>query len=254
MNVIIIEDELPAFTRLKKLLEEHVPNAKLLAHHDSVLGSKKWLEENEQPDVVFMDIHLADGSAFDLLEQTTIESPIIFTTAYDQYAIDAFKANSIGYLLKPIKADELTDTLEKLDGFKQLFNPSQKETQELLEAIVPATYKKRFLIRFGDNIKTLSTKEIAYFYSENKATFAKTFEGRTYPIDQNLDRLEQLLDPEHFFRLNRQYIIAMDAIHEMKTYSKSRVLVKLMPESKEPPLVSSERSSIFKKWLDGELS
>lgn len=253
MNVIIIEDEQPAFTRLKKLLEEHVQGSNLLAHLDSVVGSKKWFEENDQPDVVFMDIHLADGSAFDLLEQTQIEAPVIFTTAYDQYAIDAFKANSIGYLLKPIKADELKETLNKLNSFKQLFNPAQKETQELLEAIMPASYKKRFLIRFGDNIKTLSTKEIAYFFSENKSTFAKTLEGRTYPMDQNLDKLEQVLDPEDFFRLNRQYIISMDAIAEMKAYSKSRVLVKLNPESKEPPLVSSERSSTFKKWLDGEL-
>lgn len=253
MNIVIIEDEQPAFKRLQKLLEKVLPDAEIVAHHDSVSTAKEWFEEHEPPAIVFMDIHLADGSAFDLLDDTKIDAPIIFTTAYDQYAIEAFKASGVGYLLKPIKEEELSQALDKLDEMKKLFSSPDEKQSELLEALKQPGFKKRFMIRFGDNIKTVPTTDIAYFFSENKGTFARTFEGRTYPIDHNLDSLEKMLDPEQFFRINRQYLICLEAIHEMKTYSKARVLVKLKPEVKDPPLVSSERSASFKMWLAGEL-
>lgn len=253
MKVVIIEDELPAYKRLVKLLGELLPEAEVVAHHDSVSTAKEWFDENESPEIVFMDIHLADGSAFDLLKQVKIEAPIIFTTAYDQYAIEAFKASGVGYLLKPIKSEDLEDALDKLSDLKKMFNTPDDKQAKLLEVLKQPEYKKRFMIRFGDNIKTIGIEDIAYFFSENKGTFAKMFEDRTYPIDNNLDALEQMLDPEKFFRINRQYIISLKAIKEMKTYSKARVLVKLQPEVKEPPLVSSERSAGFKLWLAGEL-
>lgn len=253
MKVVIVEDEQPAYKRLVKLLGELLPAAEVTAHHDSVSDARKWFEENEMPAIVFMDIHLADGSAFDLLKQVKIDAPIIFTTAYDQYAIEAFKASGVGYLLKPIKSEDLEDALDKLNDLKKIFSIAEDKQAKLLEALKQPEYKKRFMIRFGDNIKTISTEDIAYFFSENKGTFARMFEDRTYPIDNNLDALEQMLDPEKFFRINRQYIISLKAIKEMKTYSKARVLVKLQPEVKEPPLVSSERSAGFKLWLAGEL-
>lgn len=253
MKVVIIEDELPAYKRLVKLLGDLLPEAEVVAHHDSVSAAKQWFEANEPPAIVFMDIHLADGSAFDLLKQVKIDAPIVFTTAYDQYAIEAFKASGVGYLLKPIKSEELEDALDKLNDLKKIFNIQDDKQTKLLEALKQPEYKKRFMIRFGDNIKTISTDDIAYFFSENKGTFARMFEDRTYPIDNNLDALEQMLNPERFFRINRQYIISLKAIKEMKTYSKARVLVKLQPEVKEPPLVSSERSAGFKLWLAGEL-
>lgn len=249
MKLVIIEDEMPAFKRLSKLINELIPDVEVLAHLDSVADAGEWFSNNEHPDLVFMDIHLADGSAFDLLKETKINAPIIFTTAYDQYAIEAFKTASISYLLKPVKQEDLEQALEKLEEYKTLFKGPENV---LLEALAQPEYKKRFLIRFGDNIKTVSTDEIAYFFSENKGTFARTFEERTYPIDSNLDTLEKMLDPERFFRINRQYLICMDAINEMKTYSKARVLVKLRPETKEHPLVSSERSASFKQWLGGD--
>ena len=251
MRIVIIEDEQPAFNRLQKLVNECIPDAEVIAHLDSIAGCKKWFAENDMPDIVFLDIHLADGSAFDMLEQIKITAPIIFTTAYDQYAVDAFKTSGIGYLLKPIKTEELTDALDKLDNFKKAF--STEKQQAITQQFRNGNYKKRFLIRFGDVIKTISTDEIAYFYSENKGTFARTFEERTYPIDNNLDALDQILDPEHFFRINRQYIISMKSLAEMKSYSKARVVVKLKPEAKEAPIVSSERSSAFKLWLAGEV-
>lgn len=253
MRIVIIEDEQPAYKRLHKLVTDAVQDADIVAHLDSVTGAAEWFGQNEAPDIVFMDIHLADGSAFDLLKETQVNAPIIFTTAYDQYAIEAFKASGIGYLLKPIKAEELADALGKLAELKKMFNSGEGRQAQLLEAFKQPDYKKRFLVRFGDNIKTVATEDIAYFFSENKGTFARTFEERTYPIDSNLDTLEQVLDPERFYRINRQYIIAVDSIKEMKTYSKARVLVKLNPEVKDPPLVSSERSAGFKLWLAGEV-
>ncbi|MCB0697175.1 MAG: response regulator transcription factor, partial [Chitinophagaceae bacterium] len=191
--------------------------------------------------------------AFDLLKAIQIDAPVIFTTAYDQYAIEAFKVSGMGYLLKPIKAEELKDAMRKMEQMKRIFSIDPEKQNILLEALKQPEYKKRFMIRFGDNIKTIGTDDIAYFFSENKGTFARTFEERTYPVDNNLDALEQMLDPEKFFRINRQYIISLSSIREMKTYSKARVLVKLAPEVKEPPLVSSERSAGFKQWLAGEL-
>jgi DNA-binding LytR/AlgR family response regulator len=253
MNIVVIEDEMPAYTRLSKMIIENIPGANIIAHHDSVQGAAEWFGENAMPDVVFMDIHLADGSAFDLLKQVKISAPIIFTTAYDQYAMEAFKTASIGYLLKPVKKEELKEAMQKLSDFKKMFSSPAAEALVQNFNANPAEYKKRFVIRFGEHIKTLSVDDIAYCYSENKATFARTFEGRTYPMDHNLDSLETMLNPEDFFRINRQYLICLKAIDEMKTYSKARVIVTLKPPVKEQPVVSSERSAEFKQWLGGDL-
>lgn len=249
MKVLIIEDEMPAFNRLSKLIQEVVPVADILPQLDSVLAAQQWFARNPLPDAIFMDIHLADGSAFDLLESARLDCPIIFTTAYDQYAIDAFKVSSIDYLLKPVKREDLQKAFVKLRQFRHIFQEQvvRKLPEEKQE------FKKRFVIRFGEHIKTLNVEEIAYFYSENRATFARNHDGRNLPVDYNLDTLEGLLDPARFFRINRQYLISLDAIAEMKTYSKARVIVTLKPQAQEQPVVSSERSSHFKQWLAGEI-
>ncbi len=248
MNIVIIEDETPAYKRLAKLVEETMPGAEIAAHLDSVADAKIWFENHPMPGLIFMDVHLADGSAFDLLKLVKIDAPIIFTTAYDQYAIDAFKASSIDYLLKPLKKDDMRAALQKLDGFKKLF------TDEEANVAAPVSeYKTRFIIRFGEHIKTLMADEIAYCYSENKATLARTFEGRTFPMDHNLDALQGMLDPHLFFRINRQYLINLKAIEDMKAHTKARVIVTLRPAVKEPPVVSSERAADFKSWLGGEV-
>lgn len=249
MNIVVIEDETPAYNRLHKLIEETIPGGTIVAHHDSITSARDWFETNKSPDLVFMDIHLADGSAFDLLKLVKIESPIIFTTAYDQYAMNAFRVASIDYLVKPIKKDALKAAIDKLDDFRKIF----RQANEVLLNNISQDYKKRFVIRFGEHIKTLAVEDIAYCFSENKATFARTFEGRTYPMDHNLDSLESMLPPAEFFRINRQYIINLKAIDEMKAYSKARVIVTLKPAVKEIPVVSSERAADFKLWLAGEL-
>jgi len=247
MKVLIIEDELPAVKRLTKLIGEASPGTEIIANIDNVKAAKEWFVQNAAPDVVFLDIHLADGSGFDLLNSTNINCPVIFTTAHDDYAIEAFKSATIDYLLKPVKKEDLENAFKKIKQFSEIFNKagSLQESKTL--------YKKRFLIRFSDHIITLPVEDIAYCYSENKATFARTFEGRNYPMDNNLDSLEQMLDPQNFFRINRQYIINLKAIGEMKTYTKARVIVTLKPAIKEQPVVSSERAADFKQWLAGEL-
>lgn len=250
MNVVIIEDEMPAYRRLAKLIDETLPGTTIVAHHDSVADAHAWFSTNKSPDIVFMDVHLADGSAFDLLKIIKIDAPIIFTTAFDQYAIDAFKASSIDYLMKPIKKEELKSALDKLDEFKKLFN---EKSQALEQAFNAPEYKRRFVIRFGEHIKTLEADQIAYCYSENKGTMARTFEGRNYPMDHNLDALQGMLDPKTFFRLNRQYLINIKSIEDMKSHTKARVIVTLRPSVKEAPVVSSERAADFKKWLADDI-
>jgi DNA-binding LytR/AlgR family response regulator len=248
MKIVVFEDEAPAFKRLSKLIAEALPDALIVAHLDNVRAGREWLSSNPAPDVIFMDIHLADGDAFDLLEAGDITSPVIFTTAYDRYALEAFKTTAIDYLLKPIRKEDLDRALQKLSQFRPAGSASSSPTPE------PPSggYKKRFVIRYGEHIRTLATTEVAYFYSEHKATFAKTFEGRSYPVDYNLDALEDLLPQEDFFRINRQYIIQLKSIAEMKIFSKARVIVTLNPPAQEQPIVSSEKASRFKLWLAGE--
>jgi DNA-binding LytR/AlgR family response regulator len=249
MKVLIVEDELPAYNKLKKLVEDTFPAAVITGHLDSISSATAWFAVNPLPDVVLMDIHLADGSAFDLLRLVQVDCPVIFTTAYDEYAMEAFKTSGIDYLLKPVRQDDLKAAFQKLDKFRNFF----QATREIRAEANPQGYKKRFVIRFGEHIKTLSVEDIAYCFSENKATYARTFDGRSYPMDYNLDNLETMLDPQVFFRINRQYLINLKSIDEMKTYSKARVIISLKPAVKEQPVVSSERAAQFKLWLAGEL-
>lgn len=249
MNVVIIEDEHLAYERMAKLVKEIVPSSHIAARHDTVESARKWFVQNPVPDLVLLDVQLSDGTAFDLLKVVNINCPIIFTTAYDKYAIDAFAATSIDYLLKPIKKADLENAIKKLKKFQDIFHNAEPSSRQALPG---AEYKKRFVIRFGEHLKSLPVDEIAYCYSENKSTYARTYDGRILPLDNNLDALEEMLNPEDFFRINRQYIVSLKAISEMKTYSKARVIIKLNPPVKEMPVVSSERAADFKKWLAGE--
>lgn len=250
--VLILEDEEPAVKRLKKLLSETVEETEVVAVLDSISAAKEWLQENKQPDLMLVDIHLADGISFELFKQVEVTCPIIFTTAYDEYALQAFKLNSVDYLLKPVKKDELQQALNK---YKKL-NPKQAlNIDQLLQAVSQSPgdrYRQRFIIRYGEHIKTVETKDAAYFYTEARANFLITNDGKRYVIDFNLDQLEQMLNPDVFFRINRQFIISIGSIDEMTTWTKGRVMIKLKPASKIETIVSTERSPEFKKWLGGE--
>jgi two-component system, LytTR family, response regulator LytT len=255
MKILIIEDEEPSVKRLQKLLIEIIPNCIFVGSIESTSAAINWFNKNDLPDLIFSDIQLSDGTSFEIFKQINISCPIIFITAYDQYAIEAFKVNGIDYLLKPIKKDDLKKAIDK---YNKLFatKPAAIDINKLLEGINPSSpihYKQRFLVRYGEHIKTINIEEIAFFYTEDKINFITIKDGKRFIIDYNLDALEELLDPKKFFRINRQYIICITAIKEMLSYSKSRVLIKLQPEAKHENIVSTERSADFKIWLgDGK--
>jgi DNA-binding LytR/AlgR family response regulator len=250
MTVVIIEDEVDAYKRLQKLVRETF-EATEIVHLDSVQSAKQWFATRPAPHVLFLDINLGDGTGFDVLNTINIDCPYVFTTAYDEYAIEAFQTNSIAYLLKPVSRDDLKAVLKKISDFHRMFTTAA--SQELqLQADKPR-YKKRFIIRYGDHIKTLSVEEIAYCFSLNGVTNVRTFEGRTYMVDYKLEVLEDMLDPEVFFRINRKYLASLKAIEDMKTHTKGRIIITLRPPEKEQQVVSAERVTEFKQWLAGEL-
>ena len=254
MTILIIEDEEPAYKRLQKMLKELEPGHTLLDQIVSVSSAVKWFKENDAPDLIISDIQLSDGISFEIFKQVDIKCPVIFTTAYDQYAIEAFKVNSIDYLLKPVKKEELEKAVTKFKALTPATAAPAIDINKLLQSLQPAgtDYKKRFVVRYGEHIKTIDIEEVVYFYTEDKATFLCTKDARRFVVDFNLDTLDSMLDPKIFFRINRQYIISIHSIAEMFAYSKSRVLIKLNPPSKHETIVSTERSADFKHWLGDE--
>ena len=254
MRILIIEDEEPASRRLQKMLKEIDPEIEIAEKIVSVSSALNWWKENEKPDLVFSDIQLSDGLSFEIFRNIDTPCPVIFTTAFDQYAIEAFKVNSIDYLLKPIKKDELEKAIAKFKKIQGTPAAIPIDIDKLLQTLnKPAgNYKKRFVVRYGEHIKTINIEDVAYFYTEDKVNFLTTIEGRRFTVDFNLDSLETMLDPKAFFRINRQYIISIQSITEMFSYSKSRVLIKLNPAAKHETIVSTERSADFKLWLGDE--
>lgn len=250
MKVVIIEDEALAAERLEKMLADLDPEIHVAAKLGSVKESVKWLMANT-PDLLFLDIQLSDGLSFSIFDQISLNTPVIFTTAYDQYAIKAFELNSIYYLLKPIRRDELSQGLNK---YKSLKAAMGIDFAGLLAAIGNRTpeYRKRFLIQIGDKFRKIETDEIAYFYALDKNVFIRTFEGTIFPAEQSLDSLEKAIDPALFFRINRQYIISMNSISKMYAWSRSRikVILKPVPDDNAETIVSIDRAAEFRKWMD----
>lgn len=250
MKTIIIEDEKLAAERLEELINEIDPSIEISAKLTSAEQSIKYLKQNK-PDLIFLDIQLEDGLSFSIFEKITVDVPVIFTTAYDQYAIKAFRLNSIDYLLKPIKKDELREALNKYKNIKSSY---LLDFEEIIRSIQnkEVNYKKRFLIQYGQKIKKVEIDDVAYFYALEKNVFLTTSSGNTFPIDFTLDKLQEVIDPEKFFRINRKMIISFNAIKNMIPYSRSRIKIELNPpEPKEvEALVSVERSSAFKGWMD----
>ncbi len=253
MKVVIFEDEEPASRRLIKMLNELDPSIEIVALAESIKSGIDFLKEQKNFDLIISDIRLADGNSFEIFKSVAIKTPVIFSTAYDQYAIDAFRHNGIDYLLKPIKKEELKIAIEKYKSWFALANATF-DYHALLNALRPDTkeYQKRIVIRFADNIKTVEVKEVAYFFTENKINSLVTFSGESYIIDHNLDELEHLLDPKEFYRINRQFIVNIRSIIKMNVVSKSRVKLTLQPATTHDTIVSTERSGAFKQWLAGK--
>ncbi|MFM2368675.1 MAG: hypothetical protein RL619_975 [Bacteroidota bacterium] len=250
MTTIIIEDEKPAARLLQRKLEKLNIQAGVMLH--SVEESIDWFSKNEHPDLIFLDIQLSDGLSFEIFEKVAIKSAIIFTTAYDEYALRAFKLNSIDYLLKPIDEDDLEVAVSK---FKMRL-PKQETIQLDFEQIkrmlinpFEKNHKKRFTIKIGQHLKVISTDEIECFFSENKGTYIHTFDNRNYLIESTLEVLEQELDPVDFFRINRKFIIPLKAIKEIVLYSNSRLKVILPSYTADEVIVSREKVSDFKNWI-----
>lgn len=251
MKVLIVEDESMAAKRLTNLLLKLEPDIEILDQLDSVKTAVKWLSTNKA-DLLFFDIQLADGLSFEILNQVNIQTPIIFTTAFDEYAIKAFKVNSIDYLLKPIDPEELKHALEKFhQNFKQP-EPQQPNMAMLEQAMKMLTkqYKERFVVKIGEHIHTIPVSDTAYFFSQDKATFLVTQEKKRYIIDYTLEEVEGLIDPQDFFRINRKYLVSMRAVKDIVSYTNSRLRIILHQSDEMDAIVSRERVQDFKKWLD----
>lgn len=244
MNAIIIEDEALAIQELENILKEVAPEIEIIARLDSVRDSVRWLQDN-QTDLIFSDIHLGDGQSFDIFRQVEVKSPVIFITAYDEYALQAFKNQGVGYILKPYDREEIRSVLGKVRnwfGEQQSVTPVEKGT----------TYQERFLVQMGARIKSVPVADIAYFMADGKYLMLYTFEGNGYVLDQTMGSLEGKLDPKCFFRINRKFIINYLAIRDMVRYSNSRIKIVLsaaIPDNAEL-IVSTERMRDFKEWLN----
>jgi two-component system response regulator LytT len=254
MITLIIEDEKPAARLLQRKLEKLDVRVETMLH--SVEESIQWFSNNQHPDLIFLDIQLSDGLSFEIFEKIDIKSAIIFTTAYDEYALKAFKLNSIDYLLKPIDEDDLETAVSK---FKSRLPKASSETsniqldfeqiRQMLSNPFEKTYKKRFTVKIGQHLKLINTEEIECFFSENKGTYLHTYDNRNYLIDSTLEILEQELDKKDFFRVSRKFIVPLQAIKEIQVYTNSRLKVILPTYKEDEVIVSREKVQDFKTWL-----
>jgi len=248
MKVLILEDETRASNHLERLLAKVAPSILVIAKIESVRDGVKYLQTNPEPDLIFSDIQLADGLSFEIYKQVAVSCPIIFTTAYDHYAIEAFQTNGIDYLLKPIEEERLLKAIEKA----RHFSPGLV-LEKLLAMNRPTgekAYKSRFMVKVGDKIKSVPVEEILVFYSQEKASFIRTSDAHTYCIDYALDQLEPMLDPEKYFRINRKYIVSIDACTNILAWTNSRLRLKIDGIDDSDIIVARERVLEFKNWLD----
>lgn len=247
MNAIIIEDEELSANRLEKLVAEHT-SIQVLATFYSVKSALLWLHENETPDLFFLDIQLGDGTGFDILDELNSYPRVIFTTAFDKYVLDAFKYNSIDYLLKPVQSEDLLVAVEKL---KKVHGQSDvSATVDSLRDHLKVGFKKKFLIKIGHKFQSIPVNEIAYFYSESSTTYLKTINGDNLITDHSLDILQTMLNPEDFFRINRHMMVCDEFIDSIDSYFNNRLILTLKPEFDEQVIVSREKVRAFKEWLD----
>lgn len=263
MNILIVEDEKLAVRKLTKLLEETAPELVVKGVAPSIAATVEWIEENrasgeKEPDLIFMDIELADGQSFEIFNRVDIKSTVIFTTSYDEYALQAFKVNSIDYLLKPVQKEDLQRSLKK---FHDLTGPQRnEETMALpvsLETILrnfqvqaPAVeYRKRFLVKQGAKLLSVEVSDIAYFYIDEGISFFKNHQGQKFVVDYRMDELAEFLDPEHFLRINRSLIVTHQSVVQIQPYYNNRLALTLKPAFDKEAIVSREKSNDFKKWM-----
>lgn len=257
MKILIVEDEELAVKKITKTLAGVEPGAEVVAVTDSILSTVNWLEENPAPDLILMDIELSDGQSFEIFNQTTIKSPVIFTTSYDEYALKAFKVNSIDYLLKPIQKEDLGAALQKLRQMKDLYKSEDAKpdvsidnlVKELQQKLQPKDYRKRFLVKHAQKLVSIEVDEIAYFFSDGRLNFFKTYDNRKFVVDYTMDELEDMLDPAKYFRISRSFYISVDSVDQIHDYFGNRLMLTLKPAVDKESIVSREKVTDFKKWM-----
>lgn len=247
MNVLIVEDEAPAARRLEKLLLEAEPGARIAGHTESITGTVNWLKQNPEPDLVMLDIQLGDGLSFDIYNAYPLRAPVIFTTAYDEYALRAFKVNSIDYLLKPIDPAELRAALTKM----RVSRPGDRSAliRDLFRDYSKPVYKERFLVTKGAELLPVDTGAVAYFHYEDRYVFLHTHDGKRYLTEHTLDELEKQLDPKLFFRANRQFIVSVQSVRSAQHGFNGKLKAFVLPAPSEELVISRERAGAFKEWL-----
>jgi DNA-binding LytR/AlgR family response regulator len=269
MNVILIEDEVPAAEKLERYLLKYDPTIKVVAKLNSVSDSVKWLTENQdKTDLIFMDVQLIDGVSFQVFQQVQVRKPVIFTTAYNEFALDAFKVNSIDYLLKPITFTDLSNSLQKLKNLREQLSWNAEKTEKMKEIFTdlkPKDYKTRFMVKLGDHIRSITADQISFFFADGRDVYLVTTQNRLpatrlpegpgragkFIIDYTLETLEDLLDPAVFYRINRSFILNINSIKDVIVYSNSRLKITLHLEFDKEIIVSREKVGDFKEWFDG---
>ena len=251
MNVLIVEDEDLAVKKLQKTLLLVDPHINIVGVEDSIVSTVNWLQNNPEPDLILMDIELADGRSFEIFKRIDIGAPVIFVTSYDEYALKAFKVNSVDYLLKPIQKDELESALDKFHKLKITSNSINIEqlVRELQGRLQPKEYRQRFLVKHAQKLVSIETADIAYFYSDGRINFFKTFDNKRYVVDYLMDDLEKMLDPHQFYRINRSFFVALKSIDKIEDYFGFRLILRLQPPIDKEAIVSREKVTDFKKWM-----
>ena len=255
MKVLIIEDEIPAAEKLERYLLKYDATTTVAAILDTVEGAVAWLLDHQnEVNLIFMDSQLKDGLSFQIFQQVPVKKPVIFTTAFNEFALDAFKVSSIDYLLKPITFTDLSAALKKLESLReQLHQP--KDQPERMQALVAnlktKEYKTRFMVKLGEHIRSITTDQIGLFYADGRDVYLVTTQNRKFIIDYTLESLEDILDPRVFFRLNRTFILNINAIKDVLVYSNSRLKITLVQEFDKEIIVSREKVGDFKEWFDG---
>ncbi len=256
MNALIIEDEYPAAERLEKLIHKIDPSIAIAGVLESIDAAVKWLGTYPAPDLIFSDIQLSDGLSFQIFERLSVQTPIIFTTSYDEYAIKAFKVKSIDYLLKPIKVQELEAALAKFKAMRTAFSPADYALKiesliDNLQTSEAKKYKTRFLVKYHEQLVPIAQEEIAYFLTANELVCLVRKDGKQFLVDYTLEELEKRLNPQYFFRLNRQFLASMSSIAHIHTYFNGKLKLELQPTVTDEVIVSREKAYLFKEWMEG---
>ncbi|HWJ25993.1 MAG TPA: LytTR family DNA-binding domain-containing protein [Flavisolibacter sp.] len=257
MKILIVEDEDLAVKKLKKTLFTVDESATVVGEADSIRSTVAWLENNPAPDLILMDIELADGQSFEIFNHVQVKSPVIFITSYDEYALKAFKVNSIDYLLKPVQKEDLQLALDKFRSIREIYKPEPVASsisidllvKELQQKLQTKEYRKRFLVKHGQKLVSVEVDDIAYFFSDGRLNFFKTFDNKKFVVDYTMDEMNEMLDPDKYFRISRSFFISVNSVAQIHDYFGNRLMLHLKPESEKEAIVSREKVTDFKTWL-----